>query len=233
MSRTSIVTVPTVPARPIASRRACPLRSCAVRRVSLLALVILIGLTAVVARPGAAHACECTAYDAARAYAEADAVFTGETIDVRVGPEGDPTAAEPRQVFQVDQVFKGEVFEQQSVVSASGDDRCGLAWEQPGAIAIVFGYRDGAGSDVATMVPGELAANRCTSTALTAASVVPEFGQPFAPVPGASPVGIDPPPVPEGGDVRFSWEWIAIAALAVVGVAVGVVPKRPRRAAPG
>lgn len=153
-------------------------------------------------------------------------MFTGETIEVRFGPEGDPTQAEPRQVVQVDQVFKGEVFEQQSVVSSADEDLCGLAWEQPGAIAIVFGYREGA----ETMVPGELAANRCTTTALTAGSVVPEFGQPFAPVPGVSPIGVDPPPPLEGGEVRFSWEWVAVGVLALAGVAVGVLPRRGRRA---
>lgn len=187
--------------------------------------MFVIGLAAVVARPGAAHACECTAFDPAAAFAEADAVFTGETIEVRFGANGDPAAAEPRQVFQVDQVFKGEVFEQQSVLSQTGDDLCGLPWEQPGAIAIVFGYREGAD----TIVPGELVANRCTTTALSPVSIVPEFGAPSAPAPGASPIGIAPPPAPVGGEVRFSWEWVAVALLAAAGIAVGVVPARRTR----
>lgn len=153
-------------------------------------------------------------------------MFTGETIEVRFGPDGDPTEAEPRQVFRVDQVFKGEVFEQQSVVSSGEEDLCGLGWEQPGAIAIVFGSREGA----ATIVPGELAADRCTTTALTAESVVPAFGPPFAPIPGVSPIGVDPPPPLVGGEVRFGWPWVAVAVLALAGVAVGVFPGRGRRA---
>jgi hypothetical protein len=204
----------------------------AVRRAVLLALLVVVGLSAIAARPGSAHACECTAYDPAAAYAAADAVFTGETIEVRFGLDGGATASEPRQVFRVDQVFKGEVFELQSVVSSNADDACGLEWEQPGAIAIVFGSREGERAGLATMLPGELAADRCTTTALTAASVVTEFGQPFAPVPGVSPIGIEPPPASAGGDVHLSWEWVAVAVLALVGVAARVVPKRRPPLAP-
>lgn len=189
-------------------------------------LAFAFAFAAVVARPGTAHACDCVDFDPAQAYADADAVFTGESIEVRVGPEGDPTAVQRRHVFQVDQVFKGEVFEQQSVVSSTEESLCGLPWEQPGAIAIVFGHREGAD----TMVEGELAAERCTTTALTAASILPEYGQAFAPLPGASPIGVEPPPLPEGGDVHLSWEWFAVGALAVAGVAAGVIPGRRRRA---
>ena len=189
----------------------------------MLAAVLAAG--AVAARAGSVHACDCAAFDPAQAYAAADAVFTGESIEVRVGPEGEPTASERRHVFRVDQVFKGEVFEQQSVVSSIDERRCGLPWEAPGAIAIVFGHRRG--SD--TLVDGELAAERCTTTALTAASILPEYGQPFAPLPGASPIGVAPPPLPEGGEVHLSWEWVAVAVLALAGVLAGVVPgRRPR-----
>jgi hypothetical protein len=191
-------------------------------------LVFALAFAAVVARPGTAHACDCGAFDPLVAFADADAVFTGESIEVRVGPEGEPTEAQRRHVFSVDQVFKGEVFEQQSVVSSTEESECGLPWEQPGAIAIVFGFRQGAD----TLVDGELVAERCTTTALTAASVLPEFGEPFAPLPGASPIGIAPPPPPVGGDVHLSWEWFAVAVLAAAGIAAGIVPsRRPRPSA--
>jgi hypothetical protein len=195
-------------------------------QVAVAAVVVIVALAMVAVRPRSAQACSCGAFDPATAYGGADAVFTGTAVEVRNAPAGDPAEFERRYVFDVDQVFKGEVFDQQSVVSHVDDAACGLSWDQAGAIAIVFGFGSGESGGLSTMIPGEYAAFSCDTVALTAASIVPEYGESAWPTPGASPIGVEAPPPPEGGSVRFSWEWVAVAVLAAAGVVVGAWPRR-------
>lgn len=193
-------------------------------RLVLAALTATVAIATVTAGPGTAHACSCSTYDPVAAYRDASAVFVGEAIEVRNAPPGDPMAGERRYVFQVSDVYKGEVPELQSVVSPVGDEACGLPWDQAGAIAIVFGTALDTGLD--TVLPGELATTSCTTGALGPASIVAEFGERRPPVAGASPVGIPPAAAAAGGEVRLSWEWVGVGALVVAGVGVGLWPRR-------
>jgi hypothetical protein len=193
-------------------------------RAGLLVLATVLATLATVSSPATAQACSCEAYDPKRSYDDADAVFVGETVAVRTAPEGDPAEFERRYLFDVTDVYKGEVYARQSVVSSTDVEQCGLPWDQEGAIAIVFGFAEGAD----TLVPGEFAATSCATTAFSPLSVVPEFGSPSPPIDGISPIGIEPPPTPEGGDVRFSWAWVAVGLLLVAGVTVGAWPRGRR-----
>lgn len=196
------------------------------RRLVLAGCALVTMVAVVTARPMSVHACSCTAFDPVAELARADAVFVGEAVEVRTAPPGDPMAAERRYIFDVQDVYKGDVPQVQSVVSAVDSSACGLPWDQAGAIAVVFGSNTGA----ATMIPGELSASSCTTYPLGPTSILPEFGPARAPLDAASPVGI-PPPAPPPGDegAHLSWEWIALGALVAVGAAVGVWPRRHAR----
>lgn len=184
--------------------------------------VSAVGFAAVAAvwLPGTAHACSCDVETTAdERLAQADAVFVGEALEVRTAPAGDPAEFERRYVFDVTEVYKGDVFARQSVVSSTEDSACGLPWDQEGAIALVFGYRDG-GFD--SIVEGELGASDCTTDPWTPGAVPASFGEPSAPIDGASPVGIVAVVPGEGGEAHLSWEWAAVGLLFLAGVAVGI-----------
>jgi hypothetical protein len=195
-----------------------------------IALAAAFAALAPVWLPGTAHACSCDGDTTiGERFAAADAVFVGEATEVRTARAGDPAEFERRYVFQVSDVFKGEVYEQQSVVSSTEQSACGLPWDQEGAIALVFGYTSGS----ATALPGELYASSCTTGALGVLPDLPEFALPGTPIEGASPIRIPPQAASPGGSVRLSWEWIAVGVLLVAGVGVGAWPRRrPARAEP-
>ena len=188
-----------------------------------IVLAVVFATLAPVWLPGIAHACTCEGDTTiGERFAAADAVFVGEAVEVRTARPGDPAELERRYVFHVSDVFKGDVYEQQSVVSPTEETACGLPWDQEGAIALVFGYTTGS----ATALPGELYASSCTTGPLGVLPDLPEYATAGAPVVGASPIRIAPQAASPGGSARLSWAWAAVGVLLLAGVAVGAWPRR-------
>ena len=163
---------------------------------SAIVLAVLLAALAPVWLPGTAHACTCEGDTTiGERFAAADAVFVGEAIEVRTARPGDPAEFERRYVFRVSDVFKGDVYERQSVVSPTEETACGLPWEQEGAIALVFGSVAGS----ATALPGELYASSCTTGPLGVLPDAPEFATAVTPIVGASPIRIAAQSASPGG----------------------------------
>ena len=85
------------------------------------------GVDARLVSPERAAACSCVSFTDVEAFAAADVIFTG-TLDEIITPTGDTSASNDpeRFVFDVAEVFKGEAFERQSVVTARDGASCGL-----------------------------------------------------------------------------------------------------------
>jgi hypothetical protein len=148
-----------------------------------------------------AAACECAVFPDDQRIANADAIFTGRLIDVITPSEMEDPA---RFVFAVDGVFKGDVFAQQSIVTASSDASCGLDISGPGPF-VVFARAE---SD-------ELYSDSCSGTGPLASGVLPaNFGVGSPPKPGASRIG-------GPSNVEQLPFWIAIAAGVVAAATVG------------
>lgn len=198
------------------------------------ATAIVLGLVfaalAPVWLPGTAHACTCEGDTTiGERFAAADAVFVGEAVEVRTARPGDPAEFERRYVFRVSDVFKGDVYALQSVVSPTEQTACGLPWDQEGAIALVFGSVTGS----ATALPGELYASSCTTGPLGVLPDSPEFATVGPPIDGASPIRIAAQAASPGGSVHLSWTWVAIGVLLLAGIVVGAWPRRrPLRVGP-
>lgn len=168
---------------------------------------------------GTAHACSCAQLELDDALAMSDAAFVGTLVEVRRPEVMLSSMDESRFVFEVETVYKGEVRERQSIVTASDGASCGLELAT-GTRAIVFGTIDVYGI---TPDAGEYGASLCNGTAAFA-GVPPSFGTGTAPLPGSSTIGAD-----DGWAsriVRAAW-YVAVVALGV-GLAV-VIARRVRR----
>ncbi len=172
-----------------------------------------------------ASACSCGPVTDDEAFDHADAVFIATLQEVRL-PDDIVTfsSADPaRFVFVVSTVFKGEVFEQQSVVTARDGASCGLEIGV-GQTVLVFARADiDPGVDGgAELAAGELSSNLCSGTRTLAGAPVPDsFGEGTGPVAGSSGVG-------DGGrwylDADVWWGAALVAAmigLAIAGIFMG------------
>ena len=170
-----------------------------------------------------AAACECAVIPDDQRIANADAIFTGRLIDVITPSEmADPA----RFVFAVDEVFKGDVFAQQSIVTASSGASCGLEISGPGPF-VVFARAESDGI-TAGAVKGEFYSGLCSGTGPLASGVLPaNFGLGSPPRPGTSPIENNGGP-PNGSGRMSPAIWIAIAAGVVVAVTVGGLAARGR-----
>jgi len=192
-----------------------------VRRIwgSLLVGCLLTLVGVVVATP--ASACSCAAATTKQYFDDADAVFTGSLVsrtvthpDSKVHSSGDPAL----HVFAVDEVFKGDVHQQQGVVSADQGGSCGLELSGKGPF-VVFASRPADGGTTLT-------ADLCGGTAPAAAALEADLGA----LTGASarPLAGDDVPRLAGAEPATSW----VPALAVAGglalVLLGIFRMRRR-----
>lgn len=165
---------------------------------------------------GTAHACSCAQLELDDALAMSDAAFVGTLVEIRRPELMLSSGDESRFVFDVETVYKGEVRERQSIVTASDGASCGLELTA-GTRAIVFGTIDEYGI---TPDDGEYGANLCNGT--TAFAGVPaSFGAGSAPLPGSSTIGAD-----DGWPsrlVRAAWY---VGAVALAGGVLLVVRRR-------
>jgi hypothetical protein len=138
---------------------------------TLAAAVTVLGTSQTVS------ACSCAAVSDRQAFAGADAVFTGELVDVvTADPPGDVISSGDIEtfVFEVDAVFKGEVSPEQEILTARDGASCGLEIAGRGPF-VVFAHK---GDDEHILHSG-----LCTNTrALADRPVPPRWGAGQPPV---------------------------------------------------
>jgi hypothetical protein len=193
-------------------------RGSAVRRVirfSTLGLLI-VGLF-VLGGATRAEACSCASVADEEAFANADAGFTGTLVEVITPGDAHSSADPERFVFEVDEVFKGDVAERQSVVTAQEGASCGLEIAGPGPF-VVFA-RTESGGITQGAVEGELYSNLCSGTRPRADGELPiGWAVAVEPSAGSSPIGGDEdgPPL---GLIGLGVAGVAVVAVTVTGVA--------------
>lgn len=191
-----------------------------VRRVPQAFVIVALAATvfaatgfALAATAQPASACSCATLGDDAAFADADAVFSGVLAEVRT-PAGERfNSSDPeRFIFDVDRVYKGEVFERQSVVTAREGASCGLELSIQAGRILVFGRRDG--DFIVQADDGELAANLCNGTRPVLASNPVPFGAGALPRAGSSPIGVGP--ARSAPAVRAPTDWSSTTWLVVL-----------------
>lgn len=200
---------------------------------------VLVGAVAVGGgRP--ASACSCAGVSDRGAFDRADAVFTGDLVNI-VTPGGETySSTDPeRFVFEVDAVYKGDALSRQSIVTAREGASCGLEISGRGPFLVFATTHDSDGGLVEGAKPGELYSNLCSGTRAESASAVPAlFGRGHPPrqapegIPsGAAPLA-DADRPDEAADGVPYWMLLVPVVLASVG-GVTVVLVRRRAASSG
>lgn len=151
-------------------------------------LILLISMTTlgtgltVAAKP--AIACSCAMSDTDRSIAYADRIFAGTVVErreVSSGLRGYTSTADPvYYVFEVDQAWKGEVYETTTLYSALGSESCGMQFAQ-GEKYLIFAQQ-GDGMATTTSCSGNEAYQGTTDPA-----VIKKLGEPVELHAGASP----------------------------------------------
>lgn len=112
--------------------------------------VSVLGALLVVVGPGAhpAAACDCSVLPDAAAFEQSDAVFVGELVDYESPPANAGMSTDPATwVFEVSEVYKGDVAATQEVVSEVSGASCGLEIPREGEF-LVFATEEGFRMDV-------------------------------------------------------------------------------------
>jgi hypothetical protein len=186
-----------------------------------LMAALVLGLFATSER---AAACSCGLLTDEEALDYADAVFIGTLAEI-ITPGGmSYSSADPeRFVFEVDEVFTGEVFARQSVVTARDGASCGLEISGPGPFLVFAVTNDDVTGGA---VEGELYSSLCSGTRELGSGPVPAgWADASPPIAGASPVG--------SSGSGFPTLWIvAIGGLAAAAVAAVLIARRLRPARP-
>lgn len=151
-------------------------------RTALLALLVVLGclLVPALVDPTPAYACSCAPTSAAEALRTSDAAFRGTVTTSK-----DPVRRDGQRVhlrFQVDAVYKGQVYTDQVVATADNGATCGLG-ATVGSTWVIFADQllEGEGDDaVLRLVTDSCSGNIETGRVPTA------LGPSQAPVPGAS-----------------------------------------------
>jgi len=160
------------------------------RRRGVLSLLLLLmiavtmlgaGLT-IAAKP--AIACSCAISDTNSSIAYADRIFAGTVAERRETPpdlSGLRSSADPvYYVFEVDQAWKGEVYETTTLYSAAFSASCGMEFVQ-GEKYLVFA-KQGNGMPTTTLCSGNEAYQGTTDPA-----AVKKLGEPIELLSGSSP----------------------------------------------
>lgn len=220
-------------------------------RSSVVALVVvaLLAPVLVVLGPAAspAYGCDCSAPSDAEAFESSDAVFVGEVVRVDPPPRAAVmSSADPAiWVFEVSEVYKGEVSARQEIVSEVSGASCGLEIPNHGEF-LVFGTTEGWRLVVGE---GQYYAGMCGGTRPTAEGPfavegvvaspplpAPEFHPFESPDPGSSraalgaATGFDPA---DSSSTRSLPAVVALGALAMFVVAGLVAVGIARRRSPG
>jgi hypothetical protein len=134
-----------------------------------------------------AAACSCPRPELSDAFQQSDAVFIGEINEIRRPGSLMVNAQEARYIFSVETVFKGDVYEQQSIVTHAQGPACGLEISGPDQF-LMFATIDGFGGPAPDA--GEFASGLCSAnTSDNINDAAANFGDGYAPLAGASPTG--------------------------------------------
>ncbi len=191
-----------------------------------IVLMCLLGATAGgVIGLGSAHpvsACSCASFTDAEAAEYADAVFIGTLVEVITEPGDTYSSMDPaRFIFDVDEVFEGDVFARQSVVTARDGASCGLEISGRGPF-VVFARADADGL-TSGGADGELYSGLCSGTRALADGGPPAvFADSFQPLAGSSPIG-------RSDDGTSTVVSIAVVAGALAALAFGAFALRARQ----
>ena len=194
--------------------------------MAMLCAVATFGAFALDA-PRRAEACSCATFTDAEAYEFADVVFTGTLVEINTPPGDVVVSTDPeRFVFDVDQVFKGEVQTRQSVVTAREGASCGLEISGPGPFA-VFARLDDDGLTSGAF-EGEVYSSLCSGTRPLADGEVPAgFGTPSRPATVAATGDASSSPTSSSTGSSGDGLWIAaIAGVLVLGAGGAVALHR-------
>lgn len=98
----------------------------------------MLAVAAAIVLPTAAYACSCATSTPEETAERADAIFTGVVRDVSKERGDDPP--QYRMIIDIERVYKGDVYAEQTVLSPmdDGGGSCGLAAE-PGSSWVIFG----------------------------------------------------------------------------------------------
>jgi len=198
------------------------------RRVARVGMVLAVLFAGVVLPGSAAQACRCAVLEPEAFAAEADAVFYGVIVDrTPTRPEGQGNSSDmTRETYTIDveQVFKGEVYAEQSVLAGSNRSTCGIDLPASGTV-LVYGTRatDGEGLGL------RYATSQCSGTQMTG-SVPAAFGEgdpPIATKPALEGQLTGAPHENDAGASPIVVGGVALLLLAGLG-ALGVVMWRRR-----
>ena len=154
--------------------------------IRLLATALAIAFVSVFGGTPAA-ACSCARPDPSEAFQQSDAVFIGEISEIRRPGSLMLNEQEARYIFSVETVFKGDVYEQQSIVTHAQGPACGLEISGPGQF-LMFATTDGFGGPKPD--DGEFASSLCSAnTSVDIEETAADFGDSYAPLTGVSPTG--------------------------------------------
>ncbi len=172
---------------------------------------------------GTVSACSCLPRTEDELFDIADVVFVGTLEEIRVPDDLGSFDDSVRLLFAVSDVYKGEAFEQQSVVTARDGATCGLAIDI-GQTTLVFASTAEPG-----LAAGEVSSHACAGTRSLGLAPIPDgFGSASAPTAGSSGIGSD------GRWWLDSDVWlvaaITIAVLGLAGVAGIALNRRARSA---
>ncbi len=142
------------------------------RHIATATLFALITGLALVLSASPASACSCAPADSSTAFADADAVFVGTPIEIFEARDGASTNPEV-VIINVDEVYKGDVDEQQGVTTQASGASCGYEFEV-GVPVVVFGSLDRPFDD---MEEGFYGVELCNGTTRLADSTI-EFESP-------------------------------------------------------
>ena len=175
---------------------------------------------------GTVGACSCLPRTDDEAFDIADVVFVGTLEEIRVPDDLGFWSSHDsvRLLFVVSDVYKGEAFEQQSVVTARDGASCGLGIDV-GQTTLVFASTAEPG-----LAAGEVSSHACAGTRSLGLAPIPDgFDSASAPTAGSSGIGSD------GRWWLDSDLWlvaaITIAVLGLAGVVAGIVSNRRARSA--
>jgi len=131
----------------------------------IIGLTMLLGVLATGVNVRPAAACSCKAVSPAEALRQSDAVFRGRVVASDKAGRGDDERLDLR--FEVDAVYKGNVFRDQVVATATNSGSCGLT-PDIGTTWVIFAREGikGEGNDaVARLITDSCSGDLPTSSA--------------------------------------------------------------------
>ena len=153
--------------------------------------MLLLAPVVVVAGQAPAMACSCVGLTDHQAFERADAVFIGDLIEYEAPPSRNRVISSTDAAvwtFATAQVYKGDVIQQQEVVSEAFGASCGLELPRQGEF-LVFATKATSGHSPRP-ADGQLYAGLCGGTRRTAEGLLaPEIATPRALTSGLPPKG--------------------------------------------